>query len=416
MSSDIIIEDPGNARILAFTAFPGTIGKPFNLRDFEQGLDQINKLATNNAKTDIKPGKTEGGSVIVVRNEPKKWLPVGLTASRDNQGSTSTGRVEDTTALTLDGPVGLNELWSFSELLTHAYTGGPHHSRAATGMLSLPLGYNTLTATVSKSSYANEVNGDSDPFMTNGITRTGSLVVDRVLDRGTDYKLSASTGITYKSIRSWVAGLFMETSSRKLTIWNTDLTGTTGLLGGTVNSDLGFSRGLHVFGAAGDSDDLETTSPRAQFNKFRYSLGWQRPFEVFEQKCNFSSQLTGQYSPTVLYGSEQISVGGTSSVRGFLDTSLAGDRGWYLQNDLSITETWEVWGETVTLKPHIGYDIGKVLSRFDSAGGTLAGIGFGVGLTVGALSFDIQHVKSVVHSYLTSHDPGMTFMKLTLSY
>lgn len=37
-------------------AFPGVIGAPLNLRDIEQGLDQINRLRSNNATMALEPG------------------------------------------------------------------------------------------------------------------------------------------------------------------------------------------------------------------------------------------------------------------------------------------------------------------------------------------------------------------------
>jgi hemolysin activation/secretion protein len=410
---DIMIDDPGNGRISTLTAFPGAIGNPFNLRDFEQGLDQINKLQSNNAKTDIQPGKQPGGSVIVVRNQPNKWLPLGFNASRDNQGATSTGRVQDSISVNFDGLAGLNELVTITELRTHAFSGPGHDSRAGTGMFSLPFGYNTITATASQSTYASEVHGTGNRFMSNGITRTGSLVYDRVLMRGQDFKLSGSTGITRKNTRSWIAGNFMGVSSRKLSVWDADLTGTTGVAGGTVNGDLGYSRGLHAFGAKADIESIDNATPHAQFNKLRYSLGWQRPFEVYERKANFSTQLTGQYGLETLYGSEQISIGGLSSVRGFLDTSWGGDRGWYWRNDLSLTESWEVGGVTIALKPHVGYDIGKIAYHNGIQGATLAGIGYGASLTVGIFTLDIQRVTSAVHTVRLTHESPFTFIKLS---
>ncbi len=47
---------PGSGMIA--TAFPGMKGQVTNLRDIEQGLDQINRLTFNNAKTAMLPGKS----------------------------------------------------------------------------------------------------------------------------------------------------------------------------------------------------------------------------------------------------------------------------------------------------------------------------------------------------------------------
>lgn len=59
-------------------AFPGVEGDVLNLRDIEQGLDQINRLASNNATMDIAPGSAEGLSVITINNQPSKRWHVNL--------------------------------------------------------------------------------------------------------------------------------------------------------------------------------------------------------------------------------------------------------------------------------------------------------------------------------------------------
>lgn len=51
----IIIND-GKAKGQEFTAFPGLTGGPLNLRDIDQGLDQLNRLPSNNTVMQIEPG------------------------------------------------------------------------------------------------------------------------------------------------------------------------------------------------------------------------------------------------------------------------------------------------------------------------------------------------------------------------
>ncbi|MBY3575194.1 ShlB/FhaC/HecB family hemolysin secretion/activation protein, partial [Rhizobium laguerreae] len=42
------------------TAFPGLIGRVVNIRDIEQGLDQMNRLQANDAKSAMLPGPKDG--------------------------------------------------------------------------------------------------------------------------------------------------------------------------------------------------------------------------------------------------------------------------------------------------------------------------------------------------------------------
>lgn len=71
----IELDDP-DSRINTNTAFPWMTGKLLNLRDIEQGLEQINRLQSSQATMDITPGKTPGASIIQVKTQtaaPALW-------------------------------------------------------------------------------------------------------------------------------------------------------------------------------------------------------------------------------------------------------------------------------------------------------------------------------------------------------
>lgn len=71
-------------------AFPGMLGAPLNLRDLEQGLDQLNRLRSVDMTADIVPGSRQGASRIILRAAASAahWsLDLGL----DNTGNAGTG-------------------------------------------------------------------------------------------------------------------------------------------------------------------------------------------------------------------------------------------------------------------------------------------------------------------------------------
>ena len=51
------------------TAFPGLIGQRLNLRQIEQGLEQINRLQSNEARMSLLPGKKVGQSRIMIEKQ-----------------------------------------------------------------------------------------------------------------------------------------------------------------------------------------------------------------------------------------------------------------------------------------------------------------------------------------------------------
>ncbi|WP_159237290.1 POTRA domain-containing protein [Raoultella terrigena] len=70
--------------------FPQAEGRILNLRDLEQGLDQLNRLRSRTLTIDILPGSREGFSrVELIATD--YHLPVSLSLGADNSGQKSTG-------------------------------------------------------------------------------------------------------------------------------------------------------------------------------------------------------------------------------------------------------------------------------------------------------------------------------------
>lgn len=131
-------------------AFPGLLGKPLNLRDLEQGLDQLNRLRSVDLTADIAPGREPGASRIILRSRSSasRW---GLGLGVDNLGSAGTGRDRNAISLSLDSPLQLNDSLnlSFSDTLNH----GPRYSRSNSLFYSIPYGYWTYSLFASHAEY-----------------------------------------------------------------------------------------------------------------------------------------------------------------------------------------------------------------------------------------------------------------------
>uniref|UniRef100_UPI001ABAA2B2 POTRA domain-containing protein n=1 Tax=Bartonella raoultii TaxID=1457020 RepID=UPI001ABAA2B2 len=74
---------------VVWSAFPGLEGHIFNMRDIEQGLDQINRLFSAHAQSELLPGREEGSTIVNINNQADKAFKV--TVSHDNLGQSSTG-------------------------------------------------------------------------------------------------------------------------------------------------------------------------------------------------------------------------------------------------------------------------------------------------------------------------------------
>jgi hemolysin activation/secretion protein len=396
----ILLQDGrSNRSVSLLTAFPGITGDFLDLRDLEQGLDQINRLASNNATLDIQPGEGLGSSTVVIRNQPRRFWSAG--ASTDNYGSKTTGINQLGVNGALYDLARLNDMISLSQNRSFPYDEAGIGQEANALGVSLPYGYYTLTLSYNDSEYRSRVTGTAGTFETTGLSRQTSAKLDRVMYRGCAGRAAVFMSLTAKQSRNYILGELIAASSRDLSVLDLGGNFVTGVWGGGLTLELAYSQGLKLFDAEEDASGLPDFVPRAQFRRINYGLTWIRPITAWEQSLSFSSQWQGQYGLDALFGSEQISVGSFYSVRGFRDTSLAGDRGSYVRNDLTLDlplgGSWHP-----LLRPFIGVDAGYVDERFGSPGGTLAGMAAGATLGLGRASFSFTsawplHVPGDLH-------------------
>lgn len=391
-------------------AFPKGPGELLNLRDLEQGIDQINRLGSNAAQLDLQPGSTPGQSVVIVRNPSTR--PVRLFLSYDNLGTGATGRNSASATVSFDSLLGFNELVSLTRRQSILGEGN-HANRANALAASIPWGYNTFSLDASESTYDNQITtAGGTPLLSEGRTTTVGLTLDRVLYRDAASRISGAARLGTQDSRSWLGGQFLTVASRKLTTLDVSVSGFTALLGGIGNARLGYTRGLHLLGGLDDPPGLPDDLPHARFGKATLDLGFNRRFHVGDQPLLWASQLSVQQAQDTLFGSQQIAIGGVSSVRGFLVTSLAGDSGAYWRNELGVP----LAAAGVTGRAYVAFDAGNVRNRAPGApSGSLSGATLGVSAQWHALSFEAFVSRAVSLPSTFTREPARAGVRLSYS-
>lgn len=408
------IEDGGKGSVPISGAFPGLQGQVLNLRDLEQGIDQLNRMQSNNAKLAVEPGAAPGGSTVVIRNEASR--PVHLLLSADNQGQDGTGTNQGSATLTLDNLAGLGELLSFTHRESLPLSNRAHHTRSQGMDLSVPHGYDTWSLGYIHSDYTNLLTLPSGTQLpAEGNNQIGSLGWNRVAYRDEANRLSVGASVTTKDARNFFAGQFLSVSSRRLTLldlktsWSRVLQG-----GGLLQAGLNYTRGLSELGALRDPQLLPDDQPHAQFGKFTLDTSLRLPFEATGRRWSWDSQLTAQKAEDTLYGSEKILIGSLYSVRGFYNNSLSGDDGWYWRNSLSTTEQFTLGGDALSARFYAAVDVGWVRNfNPDLPGGQLTGAAAGVQASWRNWTLDVFRTTPLSHPNTLARDPSQTWVRLS---
>jgi len=411
----VILNDGGKHSVNLLGAFGYTGNIDFNLRVFEQGLDQINRLASNHATLDILPGDQPGDSIVEIRNHPTSRVHV--SASYDDTGQPTTGRNQASGTIITDDLLGLNEQISYTRRQT-IRTGQPNaNSLSDSALIVVPFGALTMTVGYSDSAYTSQsITTDGTVFVLTGDTHTTFGEIDAAVWRNRRSKLSFSARLSNKINRNYIDNSYLAVSSRILTVLDLGSEFTTIIGAGTLKLDAGWSRGLDALGALVDAPGLGDATPHAQFNKADASAYLSLPFAIGHEHFSLTSSVEGQYAFVPVYSSEQIIVGSPFTVRGFLTGSLVNDRGVYAQNDLSVAIAQTVLGQSAQLRPHVGFDLGYVGGAVPGTpAGFLSAATAGMGLQVGRrLNVDAWVGHEVSRARLP--DEGMLgFVRVTLS-
>ncbi|KRP54165.1 ShlB/FhaC/HecB family hemolysin secretion/activation protein [Pseudomonas trivialis] len=342
-------------------SFPGKPGQLLNLREIEQMVDQLNRLPSNQAQMELAPGKTVGGSEVLVKNTPQKPWRVGL--SRHNGGQRSTGEQQWGANLDWDNPLGLADQLS----LRGGHDAVSDHQRTSRNSMlnySLPFGWWNLTYSYSDSEYRSRAQANGFNFKQTGDSQNHQLRLERVIHRDALSKTSLSTGVAYLRTNNFIEDSKLALSSNRLSEAQFGINHGRRIGASFLNIDLGMQDGIGAFDAQANHNPRAGQAD-ARYRKYTATVSYLYPFKLWGEAFSFSSLMTGQHSEDVLFSPQRLSLGGQSSVRGYRDQMLSGDSGGYWRNDLrwSRPVTW-AWLQPLFSEygTSLGYDQG-VISR-----------------------------------------------------
>jgi hemolysin activation/secretion protein len=118
----------------------------------------------------------------------------------------------------------------------------------------------------------------------------------------------------------------------------------------------------------------------------------------------------------VLYGSEQVLIGGIYSIRGFRNNTLSGDHGWTSRNEVSMQPSLSLGPVTLPVRFYLGVDVGGVSNRApDVPGGRLAGVAVGLSTSWAGVFIDLFNARRLSQPDFLPREASQTWLRLTLT-
>lgn len=376
--------------------FPWVKGDTLNLRDIEQGLDQLNRLPSNAATMRIEPGEGPGASRVVINNvQSRTWRAV---AGYDNYGQETTGIPQYTLGLEKDNFLGCNDqlmlYWTSSvppvhEAFENNWDGA---SKSISLLFSIPWGYWLFSGSYSYFDYNSQLYGMNQTYTNAGHTSALKLNLDRVIWRDSASKLSLGGYFHYRDVENSIEDVVLLGSSYRLSTAALTASYVRRMLGGVLSLQVERAWGLPMMSRELPGPVSETV-PHINFDKWAGTLNWYLPINVGEQKFSWSLTAQGQMSEQTLFGSERMYLGSVYTVRGFRGTPLGGDTGGYMRNELawSLPQSWWAWmsPQVNNIQLFGGWDWGGIVhdAKDPYEWGELQGVAVGL-RTTGPLSLE----------------------------
>ncbi|NML34240.1 ShlB/FhaC/HecB family hemolysin secretion/activation protein [Paraburkholderia antibiotica] len=311
------------------TAFPARDGDMLQLRDFEQGLEQMKRVPNQDATMQIVPGTSPGESDVVVT--VKRTKPWSLVVSADNSGTNETGRYIGNVSLGLYNLLGLNDILSagFNQDLQFGnHDLGTHGWNAS---YAVPWGYWTGTLYGYTNTYYQQVAQASQIFVASGNAQTAGFKLERVIHRSQN----DVSGVEFQLVKRFGASFIEDTEIpqqyRDNTFIEAGLTNRHYFGAAQFDGTLAYRQGIGGLGAQPDTLD----GPTYRFHMTTLDANLSVPFKVAGQSLRYVGTVHGQFTNDELNYIDDLTIGSRYTVRGFSgETMLAAEKGFYWRNEL----------------------------------------------------------------------------------
>ncbi|GLU34035.1 ShlB/FhaC/HecB family hemolysin secretion/activation protein [Trinickia caryophylli] len=313
------------------SAFPARRGDLLNLRDLEQGLEQMKRVASQDVDMQIEPTEVPGESDVVI--DVKRAKPWTVVASVDNAGTRATGKLQGNLSLGIDNPLGLNDLFNVGASQDLEFGDKRLGSHGFNSFYSVPWGYWTATLSGNANTYYQQIAGVNQTFVSSGNSQSLGLKLQRVLRRSQNDVF----GVEFQLTKRWGASFIDDTEipqqRRDNTFIEAGLTDRHYFGNAQFDGTLAYRQGIGWLGATPDTSGDGAPTYRLHMAVLDANLSV--PFSVAGQNLRYVATVHGQLTRDTLFYIDDLTIGSRYTVRGFDgETMLAAERGFYWRNEL----------------------------------------------------------------------------------
>ena len=369
------------------TAFPVRPGDILNIRDVEQGLEQMKRVSSQSVTMKLLPGTSVGTSIIELSIKQDK--PVHGSISFDNSGLESTGVYQGSFTSSFDQVFRANDTFTMSLSGDLSGSGSIKGTRAASLNYVIPHGKDTFSLSFSQSRYHQTIQSNPYDFTYSGKSITMKAKWNHVWSRTQREKRAFDISISTRHNHRFINDMEIPVQALRTTSMEFGVSNRKYIGNATLYSRLGFQWGIGALGAQPEHKaSVAMGGPTSRYHMWLVDVDYRKPFVMGHRPASFTSSFHGQWvqGGKRLYSVDTINIGNRYSIYGFDgEYTLMGDSGWYVRNEVSSVIP------RLNTEVYLGLDVGAVYGKSTEAlvGKTIAGTAIGIrGNYASGLLFD----------------------------
>lgn len=393
-----IIGGKGSPALKPWLNFEMNEGEVVHIDEVQRNADLMNRVSSNHTEAKLAAGDQPATSNIVYDNKRADSFRLFVGYETNGAALNGTGATVDRRMridAAKDNLIGINDAWRTS------FASGIN-SNEATASFFVPYRRFMFGLNGSYSESLSSVAPGVELFSRTGIA---SASLSYALERNKNAQMSLDSSLTWRRGDRHVNDLRLAQQTFSIARFGfvrTHLFETSQFYYGA-----GFNKGLTIWDAIRDPAKPDPTAPRAQFWKVDGSTGFVKGFKDIG---TFRIDATGQWTDHPLYSDDQLTLGSSTSVRGFTSIATKVDRGIEARSEFAFVlpadrilgdrkENLVLAHEFLTsAQPYVFTDYGYGWDLASNREISRAGAGVGLRYNHGRLILDIAYAHPFLES------------------
>ena len=314
-------------------AFPIREGDILNIRNIEQGIEQMKRIGSQNVSVELEPGTKPLATNIVL--ETTKKPSIHGMISIDDSGLKDTGKLQWTAAIGVDRVFNANDSLNLSINRDAAQDGEQKGSRNHAISYSIPRGKDTFSISYSDMKYHQTINSMATPFISSSHAKTVRGSWNHVFHRDRTTKRSWDIIISKRNAKNYINDVEIAVQRANTASLEVGISERRYIKKNTLYSRAAIKQGVGWFGS---QPEYGNGAPSTRYTQLLLDVDYQIPRIWGHRPASITTSFHGQWTlgDKRLFSRDMISLGNRYTVQGFDgENTLMAESGWYMRNEVA---------------------------------------------------------------------------------